>query len=151
LRFKPEKTFKGLWCQIRLEWFCWPDVNFINVLRVRFLYKTFGAKISNPKATFLVLATTFCTKNTCEKSWWNWQQMGKQYVPGLLNVSMLWSLSVERPNVKLRCDERFTHAFTACGCVFKEITLVDSNQDNYFENVTACSKRTLKTTVATQL
>jgi len=43
------------------------------------------------------------------------------------------------------------HAFTACGCVFKEITLVDSNQGNYFENATACSKRTLKTTVATQL
>ncbi len=42
-------------------------------------------------------------------------------------------------------------AFTACGCVFKEITLVVSNQGNYFENATACSKRTLKTTVATQL
>jgi len=54
-------------------------------------------------------------------------------------------------NVKLRCDERFTHAFTACGCVFKEITLVGANQGNYFENATACSKRTLKTTVATQL
>jgi hypothetical protein len=52
---------------------------------------------------------------------------------------------------KLRCDERFTHAFTACGCVFKEITLVGSNQGNYFENATACSKRSLKTTVATQL
>jgi hypothetical protein len=52
---------------------------------------------------------------------------------------------------KLRCDERFTHAFTACGCVFNEITLVGSNQGNYFENATACSKRTLKTTVATRL
>jgi len=52
---------------------------------------------------------------------------------------------------KLRCDERFTHAFTACGYVFKEITLAGSNQDNYFENATACSKRTLNTTVATQL
>jgi hypothetical protein len=51
----------------------------------------------------------------------------------------------------LRFDERFTHAFTACGCVVKEITLVDSNQGNYFENATACSKRTLKTTVTTQL
>jgi len=40
---------------------------------------------------------------------------------------------------------------TACGCVFQEITLVDSNQGNYFENATACSKCTLKTTVATQL
>ncbi len=24
--------------------------------------------------------------------------------------------------LKLRCDERFTHAFTACGSVFKVIT-----------------------------
>ncbi len=38
-----------------------------------------------------------------------------------------------------------------CSCVFKEIALVGSNQGNYFENATACSKRTLKTTVATQL
>ncbi len=53
--------------------------------------------------------------------------------------------------VKLRCDERFMHAFTTCGCVFKEITLVGSNKGNYCENTTACSKRTLKTTVATQL
>jgi hypothetical protein len=52
---------------------------------------------------------------------------------------------------KLRCDDRFTHAFTACGCVFKEITLVGSNLGNNFENATACSKRKLKTTVATQL
>ncbi len=53
--------------------------------------------------------------------------------------------------LKLRCDERFTHAFTAFDCVFKEITLVSSNQGNYFENATECSKRTLKTTAATQL
>ncbi len=52
---------------------------------------------------------------------------------------------------KLSCDERFTHAFTAFGCVFKETTLVGLNQSNYFENASACSKRTLKTTVATQL
>jgi hypothetical protein len=49
--------------------------------------------------------------------------------------------------VKLRCDERLTHAFTACSCVFNEIISVDSNQGNYFENTTACSK----TLVATQL
>jgi len=57
----------------------------------------------------------------------------------------------QRKSVKLRCDKRFTHMFTACGCVFKEITLAGSNQDNYFENATACSKQLLKTTVATQL
>ncbi len=56
-----------------------------------------------------------------------------------------------RQKLKLRCDERFTHAFTACGCIFKEITLVGSNQGNYFENGDACSKRMRKTTVATQL
>ncbi len=60
------------------------------------------------------------------------------------DIILLWRL-------KLRCDERFTRAFTACGCVFKEITLVGSNQGNFFENATACSKHTLKTTVATQL
>jgi len=54
-------------------------------------------------------------------------------------------------NIKLPCDERFTHAFTACGSVFKVITLVGSNQGNYFENATECSKRMRKTTVATQL
>ncbi len=53
--------------------------------------------------------------------------------------------------IKLRCDGRLTYAFSACGCVFKEITLVCSNQANYFEKATACSKRTLKTIVATQL
>ena len=31
-------------------------------------------------------------------------------------------------HLKLRCDCRFQHAFTACSCVFKVITLVGSNQ-----------------------
>jgi len=53
--------------------------------------------------------------------------------------------------LKLRCDTRFQHAFTACRCVFRVFTLFWANQRNYFENATACSKRTLKTTVATQL
>jgi len=34
---------------------------------------------------------------------------------------------------KLRCDSRFQHAFTACSCIFKVITLVWANQRNYFE------------------
>ncbi len=54
-------------------------------------------------------------------------------------------------SVKLSFDEHFTLAFTTCGCIFKEITLVGLNQGNYFETATACSKRTLKKTVATQL
>jgi len=32
---------------------------------------------------------------------------------------------------------------------FQEFTLVGSNQGNYYENTTACNKRTLKITVAT--
>ncbi len=52
---------------------------------------------------------------------------------------------------KLSCDRRFQRAFTTCVCIFKVITLVVSNQRYYFENANACSKRTLKTTVATQL
>jgi len=43
--------------------------------------------------------------------------------------------------IKLRCDTGFQCAFT----------LVWAKQRNYFENATACSKRTQKTTVATQL
>jgi len=54
-------------------------------------------------------------------------------------------------NIKLRCDTRFQHAFPECSCVFKVITLVWSNQRNFFENAITCSKRTLKTTVATHL
>jgi hypothetical protein len=53
--------------------------------------------------------------------------------------------------LKLSCDSRFQRAFTACCFVFKVITLAWANQGNYFENANACSKRTLKTTVATQL
>ncbi len=53
--------------------------------------------------------------------------------------------------VKLLCDTRFQRAFTACICVFKVFTLDGTNQSNYFENITACCKYTLKTRVATQL
>jgi len=46
--------------------------------------------------------------------------------------------------LKLSCDSRFQRAFTACVYVVKVITLIGSNQRNYFENANACSKRTLK-------
>ncbi len=42
-------------------------------------------------------------------------------------------------DLKLRCDECFTHAFIACVCVFKEIMLVGLNQGNYFKKATECS------------
>jgi len=54
-------------------------------------------------------------------------------------------------HLKPRCDDRFQHVFTAWGCVFKVITLVGTNQGNYFENATKGCKRTVKTRVATQL
>jgi hypothetical protein len=42
--------------------------------------------------------------------------------------------------LKLSCDERFTHAFTAFGCVLQDIiTLVGLNQGDYYENATARS------------
>jgi len=53
--------------------------------------------------------------------------------------------------LKLSCYSRNQCGFTACSCVFIVITSVWANQGNYFENATACSKPTLKTTVATQL
>ena len=42
-----------------------------------------------------------------------------------------------RFSFKARCHARFQRAFTACCCVFKEITLVSSNQYSYFEEVNA--------------
>jgi hypothetical protein len=53
--------------------------------------------------------------------------------------------------LKLHCHTRFRRAFTVCGCLFKEIMFVGSNQSNYFENATVCRKRMLKMHVATQL
>jgi hypothetical protein len=51
-----------------------------------------------------------------------------------------WSLSLSRS--VLRCDTRFQRAFTACGYVFNIITMVWTNQCNYFKNATPCSKCT---------
>jgi len=53
--------------------------------------------------------------------------------------------------IKLSCDSGFQRAFTGCVWFFKVIMLVCANQGNFFENATACSKRSLKTTVAIQL
>ena len=53
--------------------------------------------------------------------------------------------------VKSRCHLCFQRAFTACCCVFKEITLICSTHLNYFESAITYSKCTLKTRVATWL
>jgi hypothetical protein len=55
--------------------------------------------------------------------------------------------SDEKPSwVAYSCVATSVLRMHACSCVFKGITLIGSNQ-----NATACSKRKLKTTVATQL
>ncbi len=48
---------------------------FTNILCAHFLYKTFGAKILNPKASFVVFGAKISYKNTSKKHWWNWQQV----------------------------------------------------------------------------
>jgi hypothetical protein len=42
---------------------------------------------------------------------------------------------------KLSSDIRFQFAFIACVCVFKVLTLVGSNQRNYFENANIFHKK----------
>jgi len=64
-------------------------------------------------------------------------------------VNACWK-RLSQLSLKLRCDTSFQHAFTARGYVFKVITLVWTNQRNYFENATAYSRRTLKTRIAMQ-
>jgi len=137
-------------------------VNFINVIRAHFSYERhFGGFFSMYVRTYV---TYLCTKKKLPKQhsykkrarltfmkltpkfFWS-ERSGWTEFPYL----PFWCRTNMGSSIKLRCDERFMHAVTACGCVFKEITLVDSNQGNYFENATACSKRTLKSTVATQL
>jgi len=120
-----------------------PGVNFINILCGHFSYKSL---LSSFFLLRVGLWTNFLTRKLCVKCWWNWPLLALKTHAFSACVNGMSQLSL-----KLRCDERFTHAFTACGRVFKVITLVWANQGNFFENATACSKRTLKTTVATQL
>jgi len=60
-----------------------------------------------------------CMKNLYIKCWWNWHLK----------------------RVKLSCESCFQRGFTACSCVFKVITLALANQRNFFDNATACGKR----------
>ena len=52
--------------------------------------------------------------------------------------------SVMSDDVEARCHMRFQHAFTACFCVFKVVTLIGSNHHNFCQNATACSTRMLQ-------
>jgi len=52
-----------------------PCVNFINVLRAHFLYKSLWAAFFYLLFDFEFLAPIFCTKNAHIKCWWNWLLM----------------------------------------------------------------------------
>jgi len=100
--------------------------------------------------TFSTLKTIFRRKHNYKK-WLNYNISLK-----MLEEFPAWVIKVERGRntfwtFKLSCDSRFQHAFTACCCVFKVITLFLANQRNFFENATTFSKRMRKTLVATQL
>jgi len=86
--------------------------------------------------------------NMMKSKLWNFQSLE---VEGKTQNCNSMDAFVEDLSIKLSCDNRFQRAFTACRCVFKVITLIWDNQGKFFENATACSKRTLKTTVAMQL
>ncbi len=72
-------------------------------------------------------------------------------------VDIQFNLTLDKRLLSISSKAALRHAFSACGCVFKEITLVWANQRNFFENATACnnatacSKRTPKARYATQL
>ena len=70
------------------------------------------------------------------------------------NYTVFWPFLMCTSSVhkfEIKCFKaKLQRSFSTCFyCVFKVITLVGSNQRNFFENATACSKSTLKTTVTT--
>ena len=92
------------------------------------------------KVTFssIIKASNKCFKEKIAKKFKN-----NYYAePNVKIQLLLLGLSI---SFKARCHTRFQRAFTSCCRVFKEITLVGSNQRNYFENANACSKRTVIT------
>jgi len=74
---------------------------------------------------------------------------------GLSTLIYDTSFRIQNDLFEIRAELR--QSFSTCARLLhvfafsKVISLVGSNQCNYFENATACSKRTLKTTVETQL
>jgi len=81
--------------------------------------------------------------------------LGLHFYLGLKNEPWFGPAGSENNRVFGMCKAWLRHlfkcAFTACGCVFKVITLVGWNQWIFFENATTCSKHIQKMLVATQL
>jgi len=75
---------------------CWNSVgqggNFINVLHVHFLYKIFGAKISNPKASFVAFGAKILYEKSAHKMLMKLTQ-GFLFVVILFRVTVLQSVS----------------------------------------------------------
>ncbi len=135
----------SLWRQILHNIFSWNDVHLADLLFSYILISELIPVSSSSSKTSIIKPR----KTKILKSWKN-----KTLIPIFLSNQFSMSKKVFvrlRVQIKLRCEGCFTHAYTACHCVFNEITLGGSYQGHYFENATACSKRTLKTTVATQL
>ena len=74
------------------------------------------------------------------------------FLPSLSNIELYRNGNEIAKKIKGSLPHAFLTCVTAvCCCVFKEITLVASNQRNYLENTNAFSKRKLKTRVATRI
>jgi hypothetical protein len=54
-----------------------PSVNFIKFYTPIFLYEIFDAKISNPKASFVIFGAKISYKKRARKIWWNQSQKNK--------------------------------------------------------------------------
>jgi len=88
--------------------------------------------------------------NRYESLWCNWKS-GKplKFLSHLRLIRIIWNEKIHRQGIISQIKAELRQSFSTCVCVFKVITLVGSNKRNYFQNANACSKRTLKTTVAT--
>jgi len=96
------------------------------------------------------LQCIFCRCQQTKKyaSFCNW---GMEIEFKFNSFSLCLHLFQDVAEFKAALRQSFSALFTACSCVFKVITLIGSNQGNFFENATTCSKRMRKTLVATQL
>jgi len=75
---------------------------------------------------------TFSTLKCVLRAYFDW--LTRQPMNQPRHVVKKTQRNVEKVSLSVRL-------LTACVCIFKVITLVGSNQRNYFENATACSKR----------
>jgi len=73
------------------------------------------------------------------------------YLKSIIKVIASLTTKVQLTPSKAELRQSFSAWVYRMQLRFQVFTLIGSKQGNYLENATACSKRTLKTTVATQL